>query len=65
VVDADEMTMVGGRMKVQGARGLQPPEILRVEISGEIRGGSLTARSGQRSWWQRLLPRDGPGQRSG
>jgi hypothetical protein len=41
VVDAAELAMVGGQVRVQTASGPQPPEVLRVEVTGEIRGGNL------------------------
>jgi hypothetical protein len=65
VVDAAELAMVGGRVRVQTASGPQPPEVLRVEVTGEIRGGNLRARGPRRPFWQRLLRRGHPGDRPG
>jgi hypothetical protein len=65
VVDAAELATVGGQVRVKTAPGPQPPEVLRVEVGGEIRGGNLRARASRRPFWQRLLRRDRPGDRPG
>ena len=64
VVDADEVEMVGGSVKIHQLPGSQPPAILRVEISGQIRGGNLRAhppRPPRRNFWQWLLRKPRPG----
>jgi hypothetical protein len=63
VVDADEVEMVGGNVKVHHLEGPQPPSILQVEVSGQIRGGNLRAhppRPPRRTFWQWLLRRGRP-----
>jgi hypothetical protein len=63
VVDADEVEMIGGSVKIQTAEGPQPPTILRVEISGQVRGGNVRAhppRPARRTFWQWLLRRPRP-----
>jgi hypothetical protein len=60
IVDAAEVAMVGGQVRVQPGSGPQPPEILRVEITGEIRGGNVRAHAPRRTFWQWLLRRSAP-----
>ena len=63
VVDADEVEMVGGRVKIHHLEGPQPQTILRVEMSGQIRGGNLRAhppRPPRRTFWQWLLRKPRP-----
>ena len=60
VVDADEVEMIGGSVKTHTAEGLQPPTILRVEISGQVRGGNVRAHPPRRTFWQWLLRRHPP-----
>jgi hypothetical protein len=68
VVDADEVVMVGGSAKIRYPEGPQPPTILRVEISGQIRGGNMRVRPPRpprRTFWQWLLRRPRPNVRGG
>jgi Domain of unknown function (DUF1707) len=69
VVDADEVEMIGGRVIIRDPEGPLPPPILRVEISGQIRGGNVRAhppRPPRRTFWQWLLRRPRPhGQAAG
>ena len=63
VVDADDLEMVGGSVITHDPEGAQPPAVLRVEISGQIRGGNLRAhppRPPRRTFWQWLLRRPRP-----
>jgi hypothetical protein len=63
VVDADEVEMFGGRIKIPAPGGPQPPAILRVEISGQVRGGNVRAhppRPPRRTFWQWLMRRPAP-----
>lgn len=63
IVDADDLMMVGGSTKFRHPEGPQPPTILRVEISGKIRGGNMRAhppRPPRRTFWQWLLRRPRP-----
>ncbi len=67
VVDADEVEMFGGRIKIHAPDGPQPPAILRVELSGQVRGGNVRAhppRPPRRNFWQWLLRRSAPRGRS-
>lgn len=57
VVDADEVEMFGGSVKIHVPEGPQPPTILRVEISGQVRGGNVRAHPPRRTFWQWLLRR--------
>jgi Domain of unknown function (DUF1707) len=62
-VDADDVEMFGGSVKIHVPEGPQPPAILRVEVSGQVRGGNLRVhppRPPRRSFWQWLLRRPRP-----
>jgi hypothetical protein len=61
-VDADGVAVHGGRVKVRPENGWMQPANLRVEISGETRGGRIIARPPRRTFGQWLLRR--PGQHS-
>jgi len=54
VVDADEVTVRSGNVKVRTPWGHDVPEILRVEISGKVGSGNITARPPRRTFWQWL-----------
>jgi hypothetical protein len=58
VVDAAEVAMVGGRVTVRPVSGVEPPVILTVEVSGEIRGGNVLVRPPRRTFvqWLRRQP---------
>ena len=43
-VDADDVAVHGGNVKVRPVPGPKPPVILRVEVSGEAKGGHIVAR---------------------
>jgi hypothetical protein len=63
VVDADDVEMFGGSVKIHAPEGPQPATILRVEISGQVRGGNVRAhppRPPRRTFWQWLLRRPRP-----
>jgi len=60
LVDADEVEMLGGSVKIHNPEGPQPPTVLRVEISGQIRGGNVRAHPPRRTFWQWLLRRRPP-----
>lgn len=63
IVDADDVEMIGGRTKIHDPGGTRSPTVLRVEISGQIRGGNLRAhppRPPRRTFWQWLLRRPLP-----
>ena len=63
VVDADDVEMFGGSVKIHSPVGPQPPTILHVEISGQVRGGNIRARPPRpprRTFWQWLVRRPRP-----
>ncbi len=57
VVDADDVAVSSGSVKVRTHRGPAAPVILRVEVTGKVRSGSLTARPPRRTFLQWLLRR--------
>jgi class 3 adenylate cyclase len=54
VVDADDVTVKSGSVKVVPPAGPDAPVELRVQVSGVVGSGALTARPARRSWWQAL-----------
>ncbi len=54
VVDADDVKVASGRVKVIPPAGPDLPVELRVKISGRVASGSLTARPARRRWWRAL-----------
>jgi hypothetical protein len=54
VVDADEVTVRSGNVKVRTPWGHDVPEILRIEVSGKVGSGNITARPPRRTIWQWL-----------
>ena len=59
-VDADDVAVRGGRVKVRPEHGWTEPVSLTIEISGEARGGRLVVRPPHRTIWQWVLRRPGP-----
>ncbi len=59
-VDADDVALIGGSVKVRPVTGPEQPVLLRVEVSGEARGGSIVAGPPRRTFWQWLLRKPGP-----
>jgi hypothetical protein len=59
-VDTDEVALIGGTVRVRPHRAPKPPVILRIEVSGENKGGRLVARPPRRTFgqWLRRAPRD-------
>jgi hypothetical protein len=57
IVDASEVAAFGGNVVVRAPRGPEPPTVLRVEVSGQIRGGNIKAHGRRRTFWQWLLGR--------
>jgi Domain of unknown function (DUF1707) len=58
-VDTDDVTLIGGSVSNRvrpGARSDQPA-LLRVEVSGQNRGGTIKARPPRRPFWQWLRRR--------
>jgi Domain of unknown function (DUF1707) len=64
-VDFDEVAVRGGSVKVRPHTGPERPVILRIEVSGEVRGGKAVARPPRRTFWQWLLRKPRPYRRSG
>jgi hypothetical protein len=56
-VDADDVTVRSGSVRVRTPRGPEVPAILRVQVSGKVTSGSLHARPPRRSFLQWLLRR--------
>ena len=59
VVDVDDLTVRHGDVKVRHVAGLDEPAVLRVELAGQVRGGSVVARLPYRSFreWLQGKPR--------
>jgi hypothetical protein len=60
VVDADDVVVRSGGVKVRAPWGPEPPVILRIEVSGKVGSGHLRARPPHRTFWQWLLRRPRP-----
>jgi hypothetical protein len=58
VVDASEVSMVGGHVAARQVQAAGGPVILTVEVSGEVRGGNVRVRPPHRSFvqWLRRQP---------
>jgi hypothetical protein len=54
VVDADDVSIGSGNVKVRAPWGTTPPELLRIELAGRVRSGNITARPPRRTFWQWL-----------
>jgi hypothetical protein len=59
VVDADEVTVKSGRVKIKAPQGRQPPVALHIVVAGKVASGSITARLPRRTFrqWLRRAPR--------
>ena len=55
VVDADDVAVSSGGVKVRAPWRPDVPVILRVEVTGRVRSGHLKARPPRRTFWQWLL----------
>ncbi|HUZ36267.1 MAG TPA: DUF1707 domain-containing protein [Streptosporangiaceae bacterium] len=60
VVDVDDVAVRSGSVKVRAPWGTQVPVILRIEVSGKVGSGSVTARPPRRTFWQWLRRRPRP-----
>jgi DUF1707 SHOCT-like domain len=63
VVDIDEVTLVGSNVKTRHHPDAQVPVLLRVEVVGQVTGGSIIVRPPRpprRTFWQWLLRRERP-----
>lgn len=54
VVDAGDVWLRSGGVKVRAPWRHDVPVLLRVEITGAVRGGAITVRPPRRSFWQWL-----------
>jgi hypothetical protein len=59
-VDADDVAVHGGGVKVWPEHGWDAPVILKIEISGQARGGHVVARPPRRTFGQWVLRRPRP-----
>jgi hypothetical protein len=60
VVDADDVGVRSGEVKIREPWGHDVPVTLRIELVGQVRSGSITARPPRRTFWQWLLRRPRP-----
>ena len=60
VVDADDVAVRSGRVKVRAPWAPEVPVLLRIQVSGKVGSGRLTARPPRRNFWQWLLQRPRP-----
>jgi Domain of unknown function (DUF1707) len=54
LVDTDEVAAERSYVKVRAHGGPEVPVILRIQVSGKVSGGHITARPPGRSFWPRL-----------
>jgi hypothetical protein len=59
MVDADEVIVRSGEVKIRAPWGADVPVTLRLEVSGKVGSGSIKARPPRRSFWQWLMRRPG------
>jgi class 3 adenylate cyclase len=57
VVDADDLTVHSGSVKVVRPAGPDAPVELRVKVSGRVGSGSVSARPARGGWWRALWRR--------
>jgi Domain of unknown function (DUF1707) len=60
MVDADDVAVRSGEVKVRAPWGSDVPVTLRLEVSGKVGSGSIRARPPRRSFWQWLMRRPRP-----
>ncbi|HXP22055.1 MAG TPA: DUF1707 domain-containing protein [Streptosporangiaceae bacterium] len=60
VVDADDVAVRSGRVRVRAPWGPDVPVTLRIAVSGKVGSGSIRARPPRRSFWDWLLRRPRP-----
>ncbi|SRR6266581_3859946 len=56
-VDADDVAVRSGAVKVRAPWGSDVPVVLRIEVSGRVGSGSIKARPPRRTFWEWLLRR--------
>jgi hypothetical protein len=54
VVDADDVNIGSGNIKIRAPWGTSAPELLRIELTGRVRSGNIIARPPRRTFWQWL-----------
>ena len=54
VVDTDDVAVRSGHVKVRAPWGPDVPEVLRIEVSGQVGSGHIIARPPHRTFWQWL-----------
>jgi hypothetical protein len=59
VVDATELALIGGNVRIRTGSGPQPPAELAIELHGQVKGGNVRAHEPRprRTFWQWLLRR--------
>jgi len=60
VVDADDVSVRSGSVKVKEPWSHDVPVALRIEVAGQVRSGSITARPRRRTFWQWLTRQPRP-----
>ena len=60
VVDADDVGVRSGEVKIREPWAHDVPVTLRIEMAGRVSSGSITARPPRRTFWQWLLRRPRP-----
>jgi Domain of unknown function (DUF1707) len=60
VVDADDVKVRSGRVKIKEPWDHDVPVTLRIEVVGQVRSGEISARPPRRTFWQWLLRRPRP-----
>jgi uncharacterized protein DUF1707 len=60
VVDTDDVAVRSGQVTVRAPWGPDVPELLRVEVSGKVGSGNITARPPHRTFWQWLTRQPRP-----
>jgi Domain of unknown function (DUF1707) len=60
VVDADDVVVRSGHVRIRAPWGHDVPEVLRIEVSGKVGSGHFVARPRYRSFWQWLTRQPKP-----
>ena len=60
VVDTDDIAVGSGHVKVRAPWGHDVPEVLRIEVSGQVGSGHFVARPRYRTFWQWLTRQPRP-----
>ena len=60
VVDADEVAVRSGHVKIKQPWGHDVPVTLRIEVAGQVRSGAVTARPPRLTFWQWLTRQPPP-----